>query len=403
MTKIRINRRHNNGYFFYELYPTGFIENLVVKLNTVPSFHYDKINRRFSVPATKESIRLLEQEFGKDSLVWIQQSDSPHNQYTKPKELPPQGINQVSLSREYSEPRGRVPRMVRSTGTTGPLPRHWQVALHRTEEQLRVRRYSSSTIKSYLNHLKHFFTEHPDIQLPDIDSELIRGYIVKRVAEGNYAESTQGQMLNAVKFWLEQVEGRERAFYDLRPKKKKLLPKVLSVEEVVRLFNAIDNLKHRCILKTIYSGGLRLSEVTNLRIADVHSDRMQLFIHTGKGKKDRYTTLSKGLLLNLREYFLEYEPQYWLFEGQTGGKYSNRSVQAILRKAVDKSRINPYCTVHTLRHSYATHLLEQGTSLRHIQTLLGHENSATTEIYTHVSNHEKQQVISPLDRLEGLK
>ena len=198
------------------------------------------------------------------------------------------------------------------------------------------------------------------------------------------------------------MEGREKAYYDLRPKKPKKLPNVLSVEEVVRLFNVIDNLKHRCILKTIYSGGLRLSEITYLRIADIHSDRMQIFVHGGKGKKDRYTTLSKGLLKDLRAYFLEYRPEYWLFEGQTGGQYSVRSVQAVLKKAVKKSKINPYATVHTLRHSYATHLLEQGTSLRHIQELLGHENSSTTEIYTHVSNHEKQQVISPLDRLEGL-
>ena len=125
-----------------------------------------------------------------------------------------------------------------------------------------------------------------------------------------------------------------------------------------------------------------------------------MFVHGGKGKKDRYTTLSKKNLKELRSYYKGYLPKYWLFEGQSGGKYSNRSVQEVLRKAVKVSKINPFCTVHTLRHSYATHLLEAGTSLRHIQVLLGHASSTTTEIYTHVSTTEKQRVISPLDRLD---
>jgi len=210
-------------------------------------------------------------------------------------------------------------------------------------------------------------------------------------------------LLNAIKFWLEQVEGREKAFIQLRPKEPKKLPGVLSMEEVSRLFQATENLKHRCILKTIYSGGLRLGELCNLRIQDIHSDRKQIFVHSGKGKKDRYTTLSNSLLVELREYFREYRPSYWLFEGQSGGQYSRRSVQAILRKAVDKSKINAHATVHTLRHSYATHLLESGTSLRHIQDLLGHASSKTTEIYTHLSNEERQQIISPLDRLDNDK
>lgn len=161
-----------------------------------------------------------------------------------------------------------------------------------------------------------------------------------------------------------------------------------------------ENLKHRCVLKTIYSGGLRLGEVCNLRIQDIQSDRKQIFIHGGKGKKDRYTTLSDSLLIELRQYYLQYQTSYWLFEGQTGGQYSRRSVQAVLRKAVEKSKINAFATVHTLRHSYATHLLESGTSLRHIQELLGHASSKTTEIYTHLSNEERQRIVSPLDRLK---
>ena len=173
----------------------------------------------------------------------------------------------------------------------------------------------------------------------------------------------------------------------------------MSIEEVRRLFAAVSNLKHRCILKIVYGGGLRLGEVVNLRLSDIRSDWLQVFINDGKGKKDRYTTLSATFLEELRGYFQEYCPQHWLFEGQSGGQYSKRSVQAILRKAVDKSKVNPLCMVHTLRHSYATHLLESGVSLRHIQELLGQADSKTTERYTHVSTAEKQRITSPLDRI----
>ena len=269
------------------------------------------------------------------------------------------------------------------------------------EEHLRVRRYSWRTIKSYLSHLRLFFAAHREVVPDDVDLPLIKRYIIERTERGNYANSTQNQLLNAIKFWMEHVEGREKSFIELRPRKEKRLPKVLSVDEVRRLLAAVENLKHRCILMIIYGGGLRLSEVCNLRIADIHSDRMQIFIHGGKGKKDRYTTLSHRALAELREYFKEYRPQYWLFEGQTGGQYSPRSVQMILRRAVDRSGVNPFATVHTLRHSYATHLMENGVSLRHIQDLMGHESSLTTEIYTHVSAKEKRRIVSPLDQPEA--
>ena len=279
------------------------------------------------------------------------------------------------------------------------LPPHWQEDLLATEEQLRVKRYSWRTVKSYLSHLRHFYASHPQLTTGTVTQSVIRKYIVDRVRAGGCGESTQNQLLNAIKFWLEHIDGRERVVVDLRPKKRNTLPQVLSVEEVRRLFAAVDNLKHRCILKIIYGGGLRLGEVVNLRLHDIKSDRLQVFVNGGKGKKDRYTSLSSKFLVELRAYFREYRPDYWLFEGQDGGQYSRRSVQAVLKKAVRRSKVNPLCTVHTLRHSYATHLLEAGVSLRHIQKLLGHEHSTTTEIYTHVSNAEKQRVVSPLDRL----
>ena len=160
-------------------------------------------------------------------------------------------------------------------------------------------------------------------------------------------------------------------------------------------------MKHKAILLLIYSTGLRLSEATNLRIKDIHSDEGYLFIKDSKGKRDRKTVLSPMVLEYLRTYYTSYKPSYWLFEGQSGGKYSDRSIQQVLRNAVEVSGVNPWGTVHTLRHSFATHLLLNGTNLRVIQTLLGHSSSKTTEIYTHVLAVNNKTVKSPLDFLQN--
>jgi len=169
---------------------------------------------------------------------------------------------------------------------------------------------------------------------------------------------------------------------------------------IIRLLRATENLKHRCILMIVYSGGLRLGEVVQLRICDVHSDRMQLFIKGGKGNKDRYTVLSSLLLEELRQYIRVYQPRHWLFEGQEGGHYSKRSVQQVFRQAVERSGVNSFATLHWLRHSFATHLLERGTDLRYIQHLLGHHSSKTTERYTHITRQQEAKLVSPLDFLK---
>jgi len=184
-----------------------------------------------------------------------------------------------------------------------------------------------------------------------------------------------------------------------RPEKPFQLPSVLSKEEVGRILAATENLKHRCLLQLLYAGGLRIGEVINLKVTDVKSDRNLLFIRGGKGKKDRTTLLSKRLLESLRAYYKLYRPKEWLFEGQTGGQYTVESVRQVFRACLEKAGITSKATPHTLRHSFATHLLEQGTDLRYIQTLLGHRNSKTTEIYTHVTTHAIEKIVSPLDNL----
>ena len=212
------------------------------------------------------------------------------------------------------------------------------------------------------------------------------------------SETKQNTIINAIKFYYEQVLGQPREFYDIqRPKRSKTLPGILSMDEVQSILTAVDNIKHKAILHTIYSGGLRISELLNLRIEDIRSDDGYIFVKGAKGKKDRRTILSKHLLILLRDYYKVNKPSYWLFEGQSGGKYSASSVQSIFRKAVKKANINPWATVHSLRHSFATHLLQQGTNLRYIQSLLGHSSSKTTEIYTHLLKVDNSIVKSPLD------
>jgi integrase/recombinase XerD len=273
--------------------------------------------------------------------------------------------------------------------------------LTRLEEKMTLKRMAIETIKLYKNcfgqFIKHYDTLHPE----DITKDQIIKYMVQRIQAGNFSETQQNNFISAIKCYYELVLGRERTYYDLqRPKMPFHLPNILSESEFIRLMNAVTNIKHRCILLTIYSSGIRLSELTNLRIQDLREADNCMFIKGGKGKKDRLTLLSPTLLEQLKPYFAEYTPNYWLFEGQTGGKYSNRSVQNILRAAVEKSGVNPFATVHTLRHSFATHLVLGGENLITVQHLLGHEDLTTTEIYIHLTGEFIRNTKSPLDRLK---
>lgn len=217
--------------------------------------------------------------------------------------------------------------------------------------------------------------------------------------------SYQNQAINAIKFYFEKVRGGQRKFYNIdRPQREKILPQVCSEEEIVSIFKATENLKHRTILMTIYSAGLRISELINLKIAHIDSHRMQIRVVQSKGKKDRYTLLSHKNLKLLREYMRAYKPHEYLFEGQASTRqlpipYTSRSIQAFLKESVRKAGITKNVTAHTLRHSFATHLLDHGTDLRYIQSLLGHESSKTTEIYTHITTKGFDQIVSPLDQL----
>jgi integrase/recombinase XerD len=216
-------------------------------------------------------------------------------------------------------------------------------------------------------------------------------------------ENTLHSRLNALKFYFEQVLGREKFFWEIpRPKKSMILPKVLGEDELEKLFKALSNIKHKAMLFTAYSAGLRVSEVASLKIKDIDSDRMQIFVAQAKGKKDRYVTLSPVLLDILRTYIRKYKPrpQVFLFESeQTGLAYPPRTIQRIFQIAKMKSGLSKQVGIHSLRHSFATHLLEKGTDIRYIKDLLGHFDIRTTERYLHVSKKDLVNIVSPLDDL----
>lgn len=266
-------------------------------------------------------------------------------------------------------------------------------------QTLEVRRYSASTANTYIHFFEMFMNHFKDRALLDINEQDILLYIQSLVNTGK-SDTYVNQMLNAIKFYYEVVMDMPNRFYAIkRPRKKAPLPKVISQGEVKQMLDSITNIKHKCIVQTLYSAGLRRSELLNLKLKDIDSKRMVIKIVHGKGGKDRLTLLSPTLLKNLRAYYKKYSPQQYLFEGARGGQYSGTSVRNIIKTAALRAGIRVKVTPHTLRHSFATHLLEANTDLRFIQALMGHESTKTTEIYTHVATKHISGIKSPLDRL----
>jgi len=262
------------------------------------------------------------------------------------------------------------------------------------------RRYSQRTIDCYCNCLTQFFRRFSTTTPKDIQPHHLDEFFIELVKKG-YSISTQNQYINAIKFYFEQMLGRPRTYYKIeRPRKQKRLPEVLSKGEVVALLGRIRNLKHKAMISLVYSTGMRCSELTSLRISDIDSKRMVINIRQSKGAKDRQLPLSTLILEMLRKYYKMYRPEGYLFNGKKGFAYSQTSVRVIIKRAAGAAKIKKKVTTHTLRHSYATHLLESGLDLRYIQQLLGHSSSKTTEIYTHLSRSKFQQLRSPFDDLE---
>ena len=287
-----------------------------------------------------------------------------------------------------------------------PRPKKEEMRSHRKcpdsyLELLKLRRYSENTIKTYTNLFEEFINYYSFQKPEEITEQEIIKFMRYLVEDRAVSASYQNQSINAIKFYYEQVLGGKRKLYRVeRPQKSKKLPLILSVKEVQRLFSVTTNLKHKCLLMVIYSAGLRISEALALTIKDIDKDRKQIIVRDAKGQKDRITLLSASILPFLREYYKLYQPHKYLFEGEKGLKYSESSAQNILKSACKKASIQKKVTLHTLRHSFATHLLESGADLRYIQVLLGHSSSRTTEIYTHVSTKALGDLKSPLDNMD---
>lgn len=269
------------------------------------------------------------------------------------------------------------------------------------KQWMRSRRYSENTIETYTDALKIFLRFYSDKSIEYITNEDVIAFNNDYILKNKLSSSFQNQVVNAIKLFFRTVEDKHiQPELIHRPKREHTLPNVLSKEEIKSILEAHGNIKHKSMLSLIYSCGLRRSELLNLKLKDIDSKRGLVIIRKGKGRKDRVTPLSEKILNLLRDYFKAYQPKEWLFEGQNGiGQYDERSLALVLKQALVKSKINKPVSLHWLRHSFATHLLENGTDLRYIQEILGHSSSKTTEIYTHVSNKSIQKIVSPFDTL----
>lgn len=266
---------------------------------------------------------------------------------------------------------------------------------------LNSKRYSQSTIATYTDALKTFLRFYSHKKISEITNDDIIIFNNEYILKQKLSASFQNQVVNAIKLFLLIIENK-CLNPDLihRPKRQKLLPNVLSKEEVKLILNSQSNLKHKTMLSLIYSCGLRRSELLNLTLNQIDWNRNLLLIKQSKGRKDRIVPLSNKTGILLKDYLVAYKPNEWVFEGQDkNSNYNESSLAAVLKQALEKCKITKPVTLHWLRHSYATHLLENGTDLRYIQELLGHSRSTTTEIYTHVSNKSIQKIISPFDNL----
>ena len=350
-----------------QFYPDKVIQAMIKQLPS-PKWHSEFL--MVSLPNTKENLNLIFNTFR--GVAWV--NGKHFFGQSEGKEIIPQDMN--SLRKTYLE-NSRVPLEYIDT--------------------LERQHYAFNTAKVYLSHfdrfLKHF--KHFEIRvITDLEINQYLNYLTQQKRSKSFINSS----INAIKFYYEVVMGMPNRFYSVsRPRKDEKLPKVLSKVEILKMIELTTNIKHKCIISLLYSAGLRRSELLSLKIEHIDSKRMIIKVLGAKGNKDRNTLLSKNVLEDLRNYFKEYRPQEFLFEGEKGGQYSGKSIENIVKQAAVRAGIKNHVSPHILRHSFATHLLEAGTDLRYIQVLLGHNSTRTTEIYTHVATHQFTTIKNLLD------
>ncbi|MFC0606085.1 site-specific tyrosine recombinase/integron integrase [Winogradskyella pulchriflava] len=347
-----------------------FSSNKIIQalIETLPNIAWSKNHAIFYLPNSKNNLDLIFKTFY--GVAWIN-----GNYFFSDKIINP---NNPALNLEHYRNR-------KLKDGFKPCPEDYLL-------KLELKRYSDNTVRNYVSCFETYINYYHDrdpITLNEID---IRKYLQKLIQEGK-SNSYINLAVNSIKFYYEVVHGMPNRFYDIeRPRKAKHLPEVLPKEDIVKIMRHTNNIKHRCVIGLLYSSGLRRSELLNLKITDIDSKRMVVIIKKAKGNKDRISILSPNILKDLQRYYREYRPNEYLFEGKRGSKYSASSVLSIVTKAAKKAGIQKNVTPHMLRHSFATHLLENGTDIRHIQLLLGHSSTKTTEIYTHVANRSFMEI-----------
>ena len=264
-------------------------------------------------------------------------------------------------------------------------------------QKLELKKYAWNTVKTYVACFERFINYYKDKELKALSEYDVRNYLSHLIEQGR-SNTDINQSINSIKFYYEVVLGMPNRFYMIeRPKHKKTLPAVLSREEVCAIIEHTKNIKHRCLLSLLYSSGLRISELLKLKFEDIDRSRMAVIVKDSKGGSDRLTTLSATVLKDLEKYYWKYRPEEYLFESPNGGMYSGSSVRKLLSKAAKSAGIKKRVYPHMLRHSFATHNLENGVNLRYIQVLLGHNSTKTTERYTHVTTNHLKEIKNLLD------
>ncbi len=359
------------------LIPFNYDEALIARVRKIAGATFSRTLKSWYVPESPGIVTTIIDAFR--GAVWVDKT----------------GLDENNRSAELL-----VVNKGRKTSAARPLTEQQCQALEQLKKKLKLRGYSANTLRTYSQHFKEFMQFFYDSDPMDLGEEEIRNYLLYLVDKKKLSKSTQNQAINSIKFYYEKVLGQERKVYHLeRPLREYRLPAVLSQEEVLKIFEATSNLKHRLMLMLIYSSGLRRSELLNLQVGDVDVNRGMVLIRGGKGRKDRQSVFANYLTPLLDEYLKKYKPGFWLFEGVGGEKYSASSLRQLLKAAVEKAGIRKRVRLHMLRHSFATHLLEAGTSTRYIQVLLGHQSPKTTELYAHVSRFALDRIKSPLDEL----
>jgi len=342
----------------------------VERIKTIGGRRWHRKEKCWSVPHTEEAIAALQCLFG---------------------QMP---------SRSFSRPDKRP----------GPIAKkRWQQLtvdeqglITRVEEEMTLRGYSPRTRKCYRNHVLRFRRQFASVELDAIAEDEIRQYLLMLIEQQQVSRSYHNQVISALKFLFDKVLRRPKTLAQIpRPRRERKLPTVISGQAIQAMLNTVSNSKHRLLLVLMYSAGLRVGEVVRLRPEDLDPQRQLIRVGAAKGNKDRYTVLAKLVNQLMTTYVETYQPAKWLFPGPKPGSHlTERTVQKIVEKAREKAGIPQHATAHTLRHSFATHLLEAGTDLQYIQELLGHQSPKTTQIYTHVSQRDLGRIRSPADSLD---